>query len=314
MRRREAERIARRAVPGSGAPHLSPLSKGLLHETFRVERDGRAFSMRLAAAPRGWPPRGWPPRASRYPAAQDEAWLLRVLQSAADQALAPPLVYGDAERGIIVQSWIEGRAWPAGAVRRTQNIERVAALLRRVHALAVPAPARAVTPRLWVRRYSAKGSAKGTVKRVGPALAAAAAGQLQRLEELPAITGVVCHSDLHRLNMLEWRPPPAKAGALLLLDWEYAHVSEPLWDLAGWSANNDYTEVLQRRLLAAYLERAPDEAEWMRCKILNWLYDYVCLLWSELYLSSRRGGPPELAPRAALLQARLQARLSSDSD
>jgi thiamine kinase-like enzyme len=307
MRRREVERIARRAVPGSGAPRVSPLSAGPLHDTFRVERDGRSFSMRLAAA------------------AQNGAWLLRVLQRAADQALAPPLVYGDAQGKIIVHMWVEGRAWPAAAVRVARNIERVAALLRRVHALQVPTPARALTPAMWVRHYSAalaaqkrrvprtvKGTVKGTKRRAAilsaaPALAAAAHDKLQRLQALPAITRVVCHSDLHRLNLLEYRPPLAKAGALLLLDWEYAHVSEPFWDLAGWSANNDYPEVLQRRLLAAYLERTADEAEWTRCKLLYWLYDYVCLLWSELYLSSRRGGGAELAARAARLQSRLIA-------
>lgn len=285
--------MARLAVPGHGAPTVRRLSAGLLHDTFRVERDGCAFSMQVGAASPGG----------------SGAWLLRVLQRAADAGLAPPLVYGDAWRGIIVHGWVEGRAWPAAAVRRSRNIERVAGLLRRVHALTVPAPARRITPAQWVRHYSAalaarKRSRKGTAV---AALAAAAALQLRRLESLPAIGGVVCHSDLHRLNLLEWRPPGARAGALLLLDWEYAHVSEPLWDLSGWSANNDYSEVLQRRLLAAYLERAPDDAEWTRCRLLGWLYDYVCLLWSELCSDTRRGTAAPLAARAAQLESRLLA-------
>jgi thiamine kinase-like enzyme len=306
MRRREVERIARRAVPGSGAPRVSPLSTGPLHETFRVERDGRAFSMRVAATPRNGTLRNGA-------SLRNSSWLLRVLQRAAEQALAPPLVYGDAQGEIIVHLWVEGRTWPAAAVRVARNIERVAALLRRVHALQAPTPGRAMTAAKWVRHYSAALAAqkRSVMRAAAPALAAAAEDKLQRLQALPAITGVVCHSDLHRLNLLEYRPPRAKAGALLLLDWEYAHVAEPFWDLAGWSANNDYPEVLQRRLLAAYLERSADQAEWMRCTLLQWLYDYVCLLWSELYLSSRRGGGGrgggELAARAALLQSRLIA-------
>ncbi len=35
----------------------------------------------------------------------------------------------------------------------------------------------------------------------------------------------------------------------MLLDWEYAHASDPFWDLAGWSANNDFEEALQHDLL-----------------------------------------------------------------
>jgi len=47
---------------------------------------------------------------------------------------------------------------------------------------------------------------------------------------------------------------------------------------------------------------------------LRWLYDYVCLLWSELYLSLHRGrpagmgvdsAPDEVSARAQLLTARL---------
>ncbi len=47
------------------------------------------------------------------------------------------------------------------------------------------------------------------------------------------MAGVVCHSDLHPMNLI------CGAESLILLDWEYAHVADPLWDLAGWSANND---------------------------------------------------------------------------
>jgi hypothetical protein len=41
---------------------------------------------------------------------------------------------------------------------------------------------------------------------------------------------------------------------------------------------------------------------------LGWLYDYVCLLWSELTLGRHRGEPPGgIAARAGLLAARLHA-------
>jgi thiamine kinase-like enzyme len=301
MRLREVERAARRVVPGSGAIRLSRLSAGPLHETFRVDRDGAAFSMQMAAHEGAPGP----------PAAQDGAWLLRVLRRAAEQALAPPLVYGDAQRRIIVQRWIEGRVWPGAAVGRPRNIERIAALLRRVHALGVPG--RACTPAMWVRHYGGalaaqqrggKRSRSGATADAARVLAAAAAARLRQLGALPAARAVVCHSDLHRLNLLEHRPSGGKVAALLLLDWEYAHVSEPFWDLAGWSANNDYGEPSQGRLLAAYLERAPRDAERLRLQLLGWLYDYVCWLWSELCLNAR-GGASHLASRAALLESRL---------
>ena len=45
--------------------------------------------------------------------------------------------------------------------------------------------------------------------------------------------------------------------SLILLDWEYAHVADRLWDLAGWSANNDFEAEVQRSLLTRYLASAP---------------------------------------------------------
>jgi thiamine kinase len=296
MQPREAEQIARQAVPGSGTPRLSRLGSGLLNDTYRVDRDGLAFSMRLAVGSSG--------------SSLDRAWELRVLQVAAQQGLAPALVRGDAERGFVVQEWVEGQSWPAPAVRRMPNIARMAALLKRVHELPVPMPARIMRPSAWVMHYRARLAAAGLSG--APALAAAAAARLADHEAMPQTASVVCHSDLHLLNVIECPVRTSCASSLKLLDWEYAHVSEPFWDLAGWSANNDFSDRLLRELLAAYLGRAPDEHEWTRCKLLVWLYDYVCLLWSRLYLNLRRGGATDdIETRAGVLNARLTDSLAS---
>jgi thiamine kinase-like enzyme len=287
----EPHTIARQAVPGSGEPRLSPLGSGLNNDTYRVDRDGRSFSMRVAVAmSRG--------------STLDRIFELEVLQEAAHRGLAAPLVCGAAECGFLVQEWVVGQPWPAASVREPGNIARMAELLKRVHQLPQPLPGRLMRPSAWVEYYRAALSSES----VGLAamLANPAAARIASLEALPQPPAVVCHSDLHLMNLIE---RPADAGGsspLLLLDWEYAHVSEAFWDLAGWSANNDFADPLLRSLLCAYLSREPQESEWRRCKLLVWLYDYVCLLWSELYLNSRRGGAAEaIAARAGVLRERL---------
>jgi thiamine kinase-like enzyme len=94
--------------------------------------------------------------------------------------------------------------------------------------------------------------------------------------------------------------------SLILLDWEYAHVTDPLWDLAGWCANNDFEAEMQRRLLTRYLGNAPIPSQWQRFRLLLALYDYVCLLWSQLYLTVPGEGADGVAERARLLDARLR--------
>jgi thiamine kinase-like enzyme len=281
----EIERLCRAVVPGTGAVEVQPIACGLVSETYRVVRDGITYAFKAAAL---------------HPTdfGLDLAWEVQVLERAGSLRLAPPLVYGDPQRGVVVSRWVAGRSWSQEEVKRPANIRKVAELLRRVHELSVPLPPRVMSPMSWVQVYGAALS-RQTRYAVDTALRRAADSCLHELEGLPAAAGVVCHSDLHTLNLIE------ADETLILLDWEYAHVSDPLWDLAGWGANNDLEARTQRELLTNYLGTAPASAEWQRLRLLMWLYDYVCLLWSELYLSSRRDGVNSIRERATRLDARL---------
>jgi len=272
----DIERLCRAIVPGTGAIEVQALANGLISETYRVVRDGHSYALKAAAAHRG-------------DFGLDLAWEAQVLQRAGSLGLAPPLVYCDPKRAVLSR-WVVGRTWSPLEVRRPANITKIAALLRRVHALSVPLPPRVMSPMSWIQVYGAALS-RHTRGASDGALRAAAESRLQQLAGLPAAAGVVCHSDLHAMNLMQ------VDEILTLLDWEYAHVSDPLWDLAGWAANNDFEPETQRELLMNY---------WKRLRLLTWLYDYVCLLWSEFYLNTRREGANGIRKRATLLDARLR--------
>jgi aminoglycoside phosphotransferase (APT) family kinase protein len=300
MRPHELESVAARHVPGTGELDIQFSGKGLVNETYRVLRDGRAYALRVAAAnPRDL--------------GVDRAWEARVLERACSADLAPALEYSDPQRGILIVRWVDGRSWSPVDVRRRSNLSRMAQLLRRVHALPVPAPARLMSPSTWIDYYSAAacrsaGRERGTGdSSSGAALRNASRERLAALAALPRIDPTVCHSDLHTLNLIDRGP------SLVLLDWEYSHAADPLWDLASWGANNDLEDGVAHELLSNYLERTPTRDEYLRLQLLGWLYDYVCLIWSELYLNvdgdvrqadATRGG---VAVRAKLLAARLAA-------
>ena len=281
----DIERLCRAIVPGTGAIEIQALASGPTSETYRVQRDGATYALKAAA-----------PDSADF--GLDLAWEAQVLTRAGSSGLAPPLVYCDLERTVLSR-WVEGRAWSPPEVTQAANIVKIAELLRRVHALSVPLPARVMSPMSWIQVYGAalsrhvRGAADG-------ALRTAAESRWQQLAELPAAAGVVCHSDLHAMNLIQ------ADETLTLLDWEYAHVSDPLWDLAGWAANNDVAPATQRELLVNYLGITPTPTEWQRMRLLMWFYDYVCLLWSELCLNTRRGGANGIRKRATLLDARLR--------
>jgi thiamine kinase-like enzyme len=288
--------VAERHVPGAGPLEVRRLGGGLVNETYRITRDGADYSLRVAVS-------------DRDELGFDRAWEACVLDRAARALLAPPVVYCDPSGGILIARWVEGRLWTVEEARQPANIERIVELLRRVHAVPLPAPPRSMDPKRWIDYYSADSG-----RSAEPAgLKAAASARLEALAMLPAVEPVLCHSDLHILNLLD------RGGSLVLLDWEYAHAADPFWDLAGWAANNDFEDRERSDLLARYAAREPTQDERLRLQLLCWLYDYVCLLWCTLYLNGRGGRGPGAAPegaqagiaaRAGLLAARLAARAS----
>ena len=298
----ELKSVVMRHVPGQGKLDIRRLGHGLVNETYRVLRDGRAYALRAAAM-------------NSSDLGLDRVWEARVLECAVAADLAPEITYCDPQRGILIARWVDGRLWSPADVRRQSNIARVAELMRRIHALAVPMPARTMSPAQWIEYYGAALTRRGNVSAETAAeaadtegardLSAAAGRRLASLAALPGVDPAVCHSDLHTLNLVD------RGNSLALLDWEYAHAADPFWDLAGWSANNDLEDDLERDLLASYTGRPPTHDEYLRLQLLGWLYDYVCLLWSELYLMMH-GGEPQgveirgIAVRARLLAARLQ--------
>ena len=260
----ELESMAALHVPGTGKLHIHRLRHGLVNETYRVERDGGSYALRV-------------PAANACELGLDRCWEARVLERAVPAGLAPALAYCDPQRGILIARWVDGRSWSAAEVRRQSNISSMAMLLRRIHALPMPTPTRVMSPASWILYYRAA-MADSAESSDAAALRSAAGERLAALAVLPSAVAVVCHSDLHTFNLIDC------GQSLILLDWEYAHAADPLWDLAGWSANNDLEEELQHELLAGYTGRPPTRDECLRLRLLVWLYDYVCWLWGELYL------------------------------
>jgi thiamine kinase len=280
MRADELARAARH-VPGQGKVDIHHLSTSLVNETYRVVRDGQAFALRVAA----------PNPCDRR---LDRKWEALVLEQAAGAGLAPPLEYCDPQRGLLIVRWVDGRIWNSRDVRRRSNISRMADLMRRIHALPIPTPPRLMNPAMWIDHYAAAAS---KASEAAAALRTAADLRLAALAALPTVDPVLCHSDLHALNLID------RGASLVLLDWEYAHATDPLWDLAGWSANNDFSAGQMHDLLSSYARRPPTHEEHLRMRLLAWLYDYVCLLWCDLYPGVLAQG--SAGARTQLLEARL---------
>ena len=184
---------------------------------------------------------------------------------------APLLYFGDG--GEKVSRYIpKARTMCAAALRSRERIGQVAALLRRVHTCGVDTG-------VPFQVFSMAESYEGIIKNKGvpmyadyPEIKEAVAKIRKNLPE-PAL--VPCHNDPLCENWV------LGADKLYLLDWEYAGMNDPMWDLADVSIEAGYTPAQDGWLLEAYLERQPTGEEQRRF-LANKIYvDYLWTLWAK---------------------------------
>jgi aminoglycoside phosphotransferase (APT) family kinase protein len=237
----EALRSALRALlPELSAVELAEarfraLSGGVNRRSFLVSAGGREYVLRLPTA--------------GAEGLLDLATEAVAMRAAAAAGIAPHVIAVATTRGLLLTEFrASAKRWTPAAARKRGNIERLADLLRGLHAIEIDLPV-----------YAAERIARGYLA----ALAAGAAPELGRFggvriqawtDELLDLARrydaehpptAFCHNDLVAANVLD-------DGELALVDFEYAVRGSPLLDLAGLAGMNDFGAAQQRELLAAY--------------------------------------------------------------
>ncbi len=189
------------------------------------------------------------------------------IAAATKAGLAPEMLACDPRSGILITRWIDEPVWTAAQARATTNIGHIAGLLRQLHRLPIPAGVRTLDLGELIRGYWNQITARQ------PALAAdlaprhTSALQLLRTRAVPDAR--FCHNDLHAGNIIG--PGPATR----LLDWEYAGVGAPLFDLASYAQSNDLTAPQRHALLEQYGAPNATADFALECR----LFDWICILW-----------------------------------
>lgn len=228
--------LARHGVDIGASPcRIEPLAGGIGQRSVRVRCAGRDLVARLGGAD--------------IPGALPLADEAAIGRAAADAGLAPRVVAADPDTGLLITEFLPAsRAFEAHDLRTPALIERCAALLRRLHALAC-------RPRV----FDPEGFAAHYIARLGglPALDAPARAHAHEFLALAAEfarahrADALCHNDLVASNLFE------SGGRLWLIDFEYAVTASPLLDLAGLAAMNDFGEAERVALVEAYYRGGP---------------------------------------------------------
>ncbi len=86
-----------------------------------------------------------------------------------------------------------------------------------------------------------------------------------------------CHNDLLNANFID------DGERIRIVDWEYAGMGDPFFDLGNFSINHELTPVEDLALLAAYDQTdAPDLARLARLTLMRLVSDFREAMWGVL--------------------------------
>ncbi len=202
------------------------------------------------------------------------------LRHAEEAGLGAPIVYCSPQQGVLVTLFVEGRQWTETQAQTSFNIERLANLLKQVHAL--PVTTKALDPRRVTDHYW-KGVRDQFVV-IPPRFQALR----QKMERLMLATQTdypqrcFCHNDIVCANIID------AGDRLFLLDWEYAAMGDPLFDLAVVVHNQQLNEQQLQYLLECYLGYINSSVR--RQFLSNYaIYIYIDMLWYWFQSASHPG-------------------------
>lgn len=164
--------------------------------------------------------------------------------AAAGVGVGPEVTAFVRPEGYLVTRFIEGSPVSDEAVHRPETIARVAASLRRIHD-GPPIPGLFVPFRI-VEAYRALAAARGVPIPAEYDLAHAIARRI----ELACLSGPAelrpCHNDLLNANFID------DGTRIRIVDWEYAGMGDPFFDLGNFSVNHGLTADEDELLVGAY--------------------------------------------------------------
>jgi thiamine kinase-like enzyme len=175
--------------------------------------------------------------------------------------------------GYLVTRFIEGSPVPDELVHQAATLRRVGDSLRRIHG-GPPIPGLFVPFRI-VEAYRALAAARGVPI---PPEYDVAQGFARRIE-LAFLSNPVelrpCHNDLLNANFID------DGARIRIVDWEYAGMGDPFFDLGNFSINHELTPAEDAEVLRAYDgEVRPDRLA--RVTLMRTVSDFREAMWGVL--------------------------------
>jgi thiamine kinase len=257
----------------AGELSITPLSGGLDNSSCRVSSTAGDWVVRIAGG-----------RDVQF--AINRVAECQVQTAAAALGFAPEIVYAEPERGLLVSEFLDGEVWTREQARSAAGIHALGTRLGQLHAQPPPRAVRRLNVHDVLAHYlETPAPARGPVSRSD--LGARLRWSLATYRPpAPAL----CHNDLHHLNLIGWEP-------IRFVDWEYAGVGDPLFELASVIGYHDLDAEQRESLLVAH------GGDFHRAHVARMCLVFDCL--HALWLDAAGGWDSLTAERRDALLTRL---------
>jgi thiamine kinase-like enzyme len=193
--------------------------------------------------------------------------------AAAGVGIGPEVTAFIRPEGYLVTRFIVGQPVSLEQVHQPATLRRVADSIRRIHG--GPAIPGLFVPLRIVEAYLALASSRGVPRPVAWGEAYAVGRRIERALLDAPIALRPCHNDLLNANFID------DGERIRIVDWEYAGMGDPFFDLGNFSVNHDLTPDEDAVLLEAY-EGEVRPARLARLALMRIVSDFREAMWGVL--------------------------------
>lgn len=244
---------------------IRPLPGGLTNRSYLLRSQGTHYVLRINAI-------------NSLQLDLDRQAEVEILQCVGQAGISKGLVYADPAGRFLVTTFVDGDGWKNNLSCRSDNIPRIAALLKAIHQL--DGVDRVMDVRSKSARYWQAIDADGKLAEKLRAYQQKVHVFIE-LAEVGNQNPCLCHNDLLAENIIV-----TADNSLVAIDWEYAAMGDPYFDLAVVVEGHKLTRLFEEQLLSHYLGSEPSAAEFARLLYCRIEYVYLELLWYAVRCSS----------------------------
>jgi thiamine kinase-like enzyme len=255
-----AAALARIPELAGSAPDRAAIERigGLTNRNYKLTLGAERYVLRLAGAGTG-----------DYIDRQAEAQNARV---AAQAGVNAEVLFFDARDGSMLCRYVDGLTMSAERFRDLASVGRAAVAFRRMHVFPKPFASRFDVFAKIDEYLALLTRNRARIPDGYDQLQQTAEGAREVLAERPARLAP-CHNDPLAENFLD------DGARMVIVDWEYAGMNDPMWDLGDLSVEAEFGPAQDAALLGAYFGGEPPAEAAGRMVLYQGLCDLVWTLW-----------------------------------